>query len=531
MNPTHISIDGPPVDVAQAELTREQIGHLRHFSNLLNQPPNDWSLMQGKGIGQDDFGGYRFHLAYLTYAMALTHKHRLPAAPGVFKPLFEKAIEKILLPEVWIYWKDASRGGAIFNAHLADNYHEEYNPVVKDNIMYSACVQSMALMYNYLFNDNRYAQPGALTFSFYTPFWGGPEKRFEYDQNTLNEHVYWLMVQSGYLGVPCEPNCIWNICNQPAILGFRMHDFISGGSTADEVTRGFEQAWKQVGTGMLDQAGRYTMMIMEDSKTPVPNAGTWAWVDAWCGALLNMWNRDFVRTNYPEQVKRLLAPHSDGTIGVNPGRPFTIGDHRVVGDGCDLGWVAAWAAEMGDQKTLDGLLAFADSHLKPKWRDGGLYYPRNDVEYDASGGRTMGVRTMMEPLVGNVLLGYARLNVADGLWKLYNKPWDRHHFDEPALIAVAANVDVTRAFFDRDAKTLAFTLLARSDLDINGDSAVVIGNLEKSRDGWILREDGHAVATCRDGVLETNGADLRKVNGGYRLACADDRERRYTMTF
>jgi hypothetical protein len=30
MNTTHTSIDNPPVDVAQAELTREQIGHLRN---------------------------------------------------------------------------------------------------------------------------------------------------------------------------------------------------------------------------------------------------------------------------------------------------------------------------------------------------------------------------------------------------------------------------------------------------------------------------------------------------------------------
>jgi len=31
--------------------------------------------MQGKGTGQDDFGGYRFQLAYMAYALALTHRH------------------------------------------------------------------------------------------------------------------------------------------------------------------------------------------------------------------------------------------------------------------------------------------------------------------------------------------------------------------------------------------------------------------------------------------------------------------------
>ena len=81
-----------------------------------------------------------------------------------------------MLPEVWMYWRDVSRGGSIFNAHLSENYREEWNPVARDNIMYSAYVQSMALIYNYLFDDDRYALPGALTFRYWSYFWGGEEK-------------------------------------------------------------------------------------------------------------------------------------------------------------------------------------------------------------------------------------------------------------------------------------------------------------------------------------------------------------------
>ncbi|MGB7237276.1 MAG: hypothetical protein WBD41_15010, partial [Rhodococcus sp. (in: high G+C Gram-positive bacteria)] len=128
-------------------LSAQQLGHIRHFNNLSRQLPNDWSLMLGKGLGQFDFGGLRFQLAYMAYALALTHVHRLPNAPGVFKPLFERLIEKITLPEVWLYWRDVSRGGAVFNAHMSENYREEWNPVARDNIMYSAYVQSMTLMY------------------------------------------------------------------------------------------------------------------------------------------------------------------------------------------------------------------------------------------------------------------------------------------------------------------------------------------------------------------------------------------------
>ena len=56
------------------------------------------------------------------------------------------------------------------------------------------------------------------------------------------------------------------------------------------------------------------------------------------------------------------------------------------------------------------------------------YYPRNDTPADADGNRTE-----IEPMTGNVLLGYARLNVPDGLHVLYQRPWGPEHFAEPAL--------------------------------------------------------------------------------------------------
>ncbi len=483
-------MESNPSTTSRRALTAEQLGHLRHFDNLSRQLPNDWSLMQGKGVGQDDFGGYRFQLAYMAYALALTHVHRLPAAPGVFKATFQRLIEKILMPEVWMYWRDTSRGGAIFNMHLTEQLHEEWNPVVRDNIMYSAYVQSMALLYNYLFDDDRYAKAGALSFRHWSFFWGGAEKRFDYDQNSLNEHLYWQMVENGYLGIACEPNCIFQICNQPAILGFRMHDLISGGAVADEVTRSYEEAWKQF--GRLDANGHYNTMMLADSKTLRPNEVKAPWVDAWCGTLMNMWNRDFVRANYPRQVRDLLVPGKDGALSVRSAPVMEVMGQRVVTDTCDFGWVAAWASEMGDTATLQGLLTHADRYMGPAWRNGGLYYPRNDIEADGEGNRTV-----VEPLTGNVLLGLARLNIPDGFWRLYNAPWDRSHFSEPALIDVASDIDVSEAFFDRSRRALTFTIQRKPDC--SGDGVIMLGNIDETA-AWNL-PPGFAISRERDGIL------------------------------
>jgi hypothetical protein len=134
-----------------------------------------------------------------------------------------------------------------------DSLGEEWDPVGRDNIMYSAYVQSMALLHDYLFASDRYAAPGSLTFQHWSFFWGGPEKRFAYDRESLNEHLYRQLVDNGYLGVACEPNCVFQICNQPAILGFRLHDLITGGKRAEEVVAGYERAWADI--GRLDEAG------------------------------------------------------------------------------------------------------------------------------------------------------------------------------------------------------------------------------------------------------------------------------------
>ncbi len=468
-------------DFAQAGLDARQLGHLRHFANLSRKLPNDWSLMEGRSVGQEDFGGYRFQLAYMMYAIGLAHVHRLPAAPGFFKATYRRLFEKLLLPEVWSYWRDVSRGGSIFNAHLVSGYAEEWDPVRRDNIMYSAYVQSCALLYHYLFQDDRYAQPGAIAFRQWSYFWGGAPKEFLYDEDSLSDHVYWLMAQNGFLGVACEPNCVFQICNQPAILGFRLHDMIHGGSRAEEVVRGYEAAWADF--GRTDQNGHFFVMISEDTHVVRSNGLGSPWVDAWTGALMNMWNRDLVRERYPRQRDSLIVGGPDGTMSIRvPERPQVMGQ-TIVSDDCDFGWVTAWTSELGDAATLGGLLAHADRYMRPTLIDGGLHYPRNDVAEDAAGNRTL-----VEPHTGNVLLGYARLNVPDGLWRLFNRPLEAEHFARPALVEVGDGVAVHRAVHVGDA--LEFDV----QLSWSGSRGITIGRLPPDA-AWRLTCDGEEVVS------------------------------------
>ena len=264
---------------------------------------------------QENFESLRYQLAYMAFAIGLTHFNRLPAAPGYFKSTFDHLIQKMLLPDVWYYWRDTSRGGgaANYDAPRSDGW---IDPVIKDNIMFSAYVQFMSVMHHFLFNDDKYTNPGALTFQFNPILFSRDEaKDFVYDENTLNDLIYWQMVESGYLGVACEPYCVFQICNQPAILAFRLHDVLHGTSRAKEVTDRFISAWERF--GMLDENGRFYAYVRTDKDQAIPNT-LGPWVDCWLGTLLHAWNSELVRQQYERVVPDWLVEYPDGTAYVPP---------------------------------------------------------------------------------------------------------------------------------------------------------------------------------------------------------------------
>lgn len=53
-------------------------------------------MMAGGGVTGED------------YARGSTYVHRLPAAPGVFKKPFDDLLQKMLLPDTWMYRSNVS---------------------------------------------------------------------------------------------------------------------------------------------------------------------------------------------------------------------------------------------------------------------------------------------------------------------------------------------------------------------------------------------------------------------------------------
>jgi len=483
-----------------------QLGHLRHIENLANQLPGDWSRMGGVDPGQELFDAYRYQLAYLAYTLGLAHYHWLPAAPSAVKPAFERTIAKMLRRDVWGYWKETSRGAKVLDPDIEELREPWTDPVVKENIMYSGHLYAMTGMHAMLFDDDRYDEPGALTFEWDPVFQGLAPESHVYERSSVGEAIYWQLVENGWLGVACEPNCIFIVCNQFPMLGFRFEDVRDGTARAEEATKAYAAAWER--RGMYADNGSFHPFLRVRQDRLVPPAGVAN--DAWVASVMNTWNRDVIREIFPKQLRGALKTGPDGTI--SPYAPSVIPKVRAAlaaGEPADLpqdttavitdpgfGYVAAALSELGDERLL-GVLAHADRFMNPRWENGGLYYPRDDRSWDAEG-NLIHVDTM----TGNVLLGYARLNVPDGLWSLYNRPWTAEHFAQPHVAAQEGQFDLRRAYYHRDSRTLLLT--ARPRGTGSEISLAVANGLPRP---WTLSFDGAVVDPER--VCVEDGETLR----------------------
>lgn len=95
---------------------------------------------------------------------------------------------------------------AVAAAHLR-------NPLLNYQ-QYSGHLLLMVSLYTMLFNDDKYNQEGALTFNWSPIFWGMGSEKFSSTRESLQKAILAEMEREKWLGVCCEPNCIFIVCNQ-----------------------------------------------------------------------------------------------------------------------------------------------------------------------------------------------------------------------------------------------------------------------------------------------------------------------------
>ncbi|KAF2149458.1 hypothetical protein K461DRAFT_260931 [Myriangium duriaei CBS 260.36] len=460
------------------KLDDKQAGHLRHYHNLVSQRDGDWHYFGTEDAHEEFDDAKRYQLATMTYAIGAAHYHRLPALRGAFRNLMRKTIHKMLLREVWSYWFVSSFSGKVFDPDLKELRKPWSDPVMKENIMYSGHLLLMTSLYAMLFDDDTFEREDSIVFRWNPLFWGLGSQDYRYDNRSLAAVILRQMEENEWVGVCCEPNAVFVVCNQFPLIAMRYNDIRDGTNVVEEeILPKYRSALRA--KGMFGEDGLYASYFAVKQKKAIPAAhGAHT---AWANAFMHAWNPEFVRDSYDKQFLGFLT-HFDGKTQLQSTRVAKAFRNLVLEQGADpndkatltqarqqssevqikipfetLNWLGftMMLSELGKKKELNDLLEYADSYLQPTWVDGGLYYPRNSQLMDGDWNLTH-----IEPHSGNSGIGYARLNVEDGQRAMWEKPWTRDMLASRPWIDgddLSDDVDFLRGTWDAQKSAMIIT--------------------------------------------------------------------------
>jgi hypothetical protein len=356
-------------------------------------------------------------------------------------------------------------------------------------VQYSGHLLLMVSLYSMLFNDDSFDQKDSIVFNWDPLFWGmGPES-FSYTRSTLQNSILKEMERENWMGVCCEPNMIFVVCNQFPLIATRYNDIRNGTKIIDDVLPKYKAAWAE--KGMVSENGLFRRFYLtkQDRVVVSDQIGHTAWAMAFMP-----WNATQVKSMYPSTGLGFLQHIGDRT-NLNPPQVAKAIKEIVEKDGCDpddeavlaqarestknvpsqtmkymspaFGHVAQWLSEIAGPAGIDPLLKHADMYLNPSWSKGGLYYARHDAGWDEEGNYIC-----VEPYTGNSALGYARLNIKDGQKKMWEEAWTAKDVEQRPWIdgvQLSQNVDVLRGGWDGEKQAMMATFRTW-----NGDQVKVV---------------------------------------------------------
>lgn len=483
--------DGVTPPRLSAEMDDQTIGQLNAAFAVADAELADFRLLEPAtrygnflpSSGQISMDSYRYGIAFLSYYLALVQFHYLPAWPEGLQPRFTRLIQKMLLKPVWEFWEKRSQGawniepGALPIQRRF--YPMEKDPVRVRNIMYKGHLAHMLALYEKLYADLSFSEPGAITFV-------NGKDRFLYSTKSLIDLMFRELVNHPVHCIECEPNLCFPECNQHAMLAFMLHDqnhgteyfptakplfmhWFDSTKMIDEETHETSLAYlikqkktinyKSLGYGNIISAlaAPFLRMGLVNLKSGKPNG--------WNGMFMHAWNPELIERHYPFQMQSRLVPIDDKTATLK---------HELQHDQLSVPFMTMLAAEVGDVETRDKLLRWMDLHYKPIWKDGTFTYPAGrDVDYNPLR-RYVG---WPGNLTGR-LIGIARGNGRGGMWALHNLPYEGREKDYPLVTKVSKGLVLRRAAYADDGKSLvvATAPLSRAE-DAGGEQGFVFTRL------------------------------------------------------
>jgi hypothetical protein len=449
-------------------LSQKELGHVQWLVKIAQQPLGDWSYMGGAEEGQEGLDGYRYQLGYMAYALALAQYHKTPAYRELYQKALDNLIQKMVRRDVWSYWEHTSKGAKTTNPALKERGLGWIDPVVEKNIMYSGHLINMVELYQMLYRDAKYDKPKAITFK-----WEWVMELlnvFDYDGNKLANVLHKQFMENPVHMIECELNLVFPVCNQHPLLGLMLYDHNHGTNLASPVKDLMMTTFTE--KGLIDPATKDFLQfyMIEQGKTiGPPSAGN----NACVGMVMNAWKHDLIEKLYPIHAKKVSVA-SDGTTTVQADNTVGVSSAPAF---------AAYAKEMGDEKTAKGLIAWTEKNCAPIWMENKYLYPRNDEK-------------KISPLF-NIIAAVAELNVKNGIWAMYNQPWKENYFSQPFISAVEHPKAVVKQAYYDNGKDVLVVMLVPGAKSVAGTS-FAINQLSRSK-SYSIKANGLLVGNLNKG--------------------------------
>lgn len=333
--------------------------YLTYVERLATQQPNRWD---GFFLSQREEGyfGLRFQIAFSCYALGALCRH--PDADDEEQRRCRRAMEaliaRMLQRRVWAYWgQHAERRGIV-----AD-------PVIEDNVQYSAMLAMMIGVYEAAGGDERYDDDFVL-------LWNS-EGRFTYTHTTLVEAIWRQMRAHEYHGVASEPNCVSPAHNSHALWALLLHDALHRSSYAE-----VNQQWLDFlasrltfGGPVLPGRGVFSATYFPRSRLRALTGSTF--LDAWTLALLAPIAPDLIQRLAP-RLLRQVRHTQENTAFVPSAKGLRSKELADLSASTGFGYLLA--IEQGDDVLAQSLLRYADTYFQPREGDDGRFYDAGIAE-------------------------------------------------------------------------------------------------------------------------------------------------------
>jgi hypothetical protein len=471
----------------------KEFGQLRWVLQLADQDIGDFSNF--RSADEQGISACRSAVAFSAYFLAVEQYHKFPAWQGLIQKAFDRLNRKMLERRMWQYWEQESRGVARFEPGLDRPYPAMKDPVAYGNIMYSGHLSHMLNLYQALYNDRKWDRPGSLVLRW------DDRQQFVYDNKTLQDVLFRRFRNNPVPGIECEPNTVSPACNTHPMLGWLLFDRTHGtdyfGAAHPLFDRFFSSSFinpetKELGAFYLIKQGwvfsswnpRYGNGIDSRIKEMTARGADFhsSGNDGWTGMFMHAWNPDLIEELYPYMKRAGVVIHKDGSAALK--------NDPLIPE-ASYGFFAALAAEVGDRALRNGLLKTADRLFHPVWEGGTYHYPFADRagasakgvqkmaaadSPSAKGPCCISLRIIGQGDAGNTktmsqgsdlsdrLIGMARALPPKGLWLMHNRPFDKEHFNEPAITDLdPAKTPLKRAIYDRLKKALIVSTLGSGE--------------------------------------------------------------------